>query len=216
MYEGALRFLDQASNGLREGSEARFQERCLRAQAVLSELRLALDHEQAPELAQQLEALYHFAEGQIRKAIQDGDDEALADARDVLETLLDGLEAPGGAALSSATLSRDLDDLKGSLEQLLSCYESEQFPEVAVVEAAWTRVNRAFEGVRAELEALPAGRDRVQERIDDCLRLYAVASGLLVRRREEMVAARATCVEARRQLQRNRPDRSGGSCDVRA
>jgi flagellar biosynthetic protein FliS len=62
----------------------------MRAHAVLSELRLALDHQQAPELAEQLTTLYEFAEGGIRQAITDEDAQALAPVRDVLNTLLDG------------------------------------------------------------------------------------------------------------------------------
>jgi hypothetical protein len=119
--------------------------------------------------------------------------------------------------LKGSALEDDLDELRGALEELLSCYESEPFPEVAVVDVAWTRVNRAFEKVQGALLALPGGREAVQDRIDGCLRLYAVASGLLVQRREEMAVTQATCAAARRKLRRNRPDgESGGSCDMRA
>jgi hypothetical protein len=119
--------------------------------------------------------------------------------------------------LSTGTLSRDLDDLQAGLEEILSCYESEQFPEVVVVDTAWTRVKRAFGDLQADLEALPSERGAVQGRIDTCLRLYAVASGLLVRRREEMVVAQASCVNARQTLRRNRSqEASGSSCDLSA
>jgi flagellar protein FliS len=90
MYEGALRFLDQASTALEEAAPSRFQERCLRAQAILTELRLALDHGQAPELAERLDSLYLFAEGEINKAIVEESEAGLGAVRDVLVTLLDG------------------------------------------------------------------------------------------------------------------------------
>ena len=90
MYEGALRFLDQGEAALGASDVARFQERSLRAQAVVSELRLALDREQAPELADRLDALYRFAEGEILRSLADQSPAPLAPAREVLATLLDG------------------------------------------------------------------------------------------------------------------------------
>ncbi len=90
MYEGALRFLEQAEAALAVPELARFQERCLRAQAVVSELRLALDREQAPELAEKLEALYLFAEAEITSALVSESSAPLAHTREVLATLLDG------------------------------------------------------------------------------------------------------------------------------
>ncbi len=90
MYEGALRFLEQAETALAAADGARFQERCLRAQAVVSELRLALDPQQAPELSESLSALYLFAEGEIRAAMAAESAAPLAPAREVLDTLLDG------------------------------------------------------------------------------------------------------------------------------
>ena len=90
MYEGALRFLEQAESAHGAGDAARFQERCLRAQAIVAELRLALDPAAAPELAANLDSLYLFAEGEIRAAILGEVPTPLRPARDVLATLLDG------------------------------------------------------------------------------------------------------------------------------
>ena len=90
MYEGALRFLEQAESAHGAGDAARFQERCLRAQAIVAELRLALDPVVAPELAANLDSLYLFAEGEIRTALLDEIATPLRPAREVLTTLLDG------------------------------------------------------------------------------------------------------------------------------
>jgi flagellar secretion chaperone FliS len=90
MYEGALRFLEQAEAALAAADGARFQERCLRAQAVVAELRLSLDAAQAPELAANLDSLYLFAEAQIRGAMLAETAQELGPAREVLATLLDG------------------------------------------------------------------------------------------------------------------------------
>ena len=90
LYEGALRFLDQAEAALPAGEGARFQERCLRAQAIVAELRLALDARQAPELAASLDELYRFSEGEIRAAMLAGSGAPLGAVREILGTLLDG------------------------------------------------------------------------------------------------------------------------------
>jgi flagellar protein FliS len=90
LYEGALRFLGQAEGAHAAGELARFQERCLRVLAILTELRAALDPAQAPELAANLESLYLFAEAGVREAMDHDSPAPFASARDVLTTLLDG------------------------------------------------------------------------------------------------------------------------------
>ncbi len=90
LYEGALRFLEQAQAAHGAGELLRFQERCLRAQAIVAELRSALDPGQAPELAEQLTQLYLFAEGEIRRASLAESSEPLGPVREMLSTLLDG------------------------------------------------------------------------------------------------------------------------------
>ena len=90
LYEGALRFLDQAEAALAAGQGARFQERCLRAVAIVTELRAALDPAQAPAIAANLESLYVFSEETIRRAMNAEASAPLGPARDVLRALLDG------------------------------------------------------------------------------------------------------------------------------
>lgn len=90
LYEGALRFLDQAEAHYAAGELTRFGERCMRAHAVVTELRLALDRNQAPELADNLTQLYLFAEGELMRAVRSDSAETLPPVRDVLNTLLDG------------------------------------------------------------------------------------------------------------------------------
>jgi hypothetical protein len=115
----------------------------------------------------------------------------------------------------TVTLLGRLDQLQIELERLLSFFDAARVPEPAVMDAAWAGIVRSFERVR-ELPA-PAGPDTgVQDRLDRCLRLYAVAAGLLGRRRDELAVVQRSCNEARRRLARGRPSpASGGSCDVR-
>ena len=56
----------------------------------MSELRLSLDHGSAPELSDKLNALYLFVEQEIRDAFLDRMVAPIANAKDVLNTLLDG------------------------------------------------------------------------------------------------------------------------------
>jgi flagellar protein FliS len=90
LYEGALRFLDQAEAALASGDAVRFQERCLRIAGIVAELRLALDPSQAPALAKDLEALYHFVEAELRAALSEDSAARLAPVKDVLTKLLAG------------------------------------------------------------------------------------------------------------------------------
>jgi hypothetical protein len=116
--------------------------------------------------------------------------------------------------LSRVEVGEHLSALERSLENLLSCFESEPLPALEAMDSTWSHVLRAFEDVHAELH--PGGRQNHREAIERCQRLYAVATAVLARRREELAAQREACSEARTRLRRARPDgASGGSCDVR-
>jgi hypothetical protein len=116
--------------------------------------------------------------------------------------------------VSRSELGEHLSALETSLENLLSCLESEPRLALEAMDSTWSQVLRAFEDVQAELHL--GGRQQHREAIERCQRLYAVATALLARRREELAAERAACSDARARLRRARPDgASGGSCDVR-
>jgi len=89
LYEGALRFLAQAALLDPETEPARFSEKLRRVDRIVSELRLSLDHAQAPELCTDLNALYLFVERQVQDALLGQTREPLERAAEVLETLLD-------------------------------------------------------------------------------------------------------------------------------
>ncbi len=90
LYQGALRFIDQAAQIDPENDLQTFLEKVNRADAIVSELRLSLDHEPAPELTDTLNALYLFVEDRLRTAFLERSPDALSEARSVLRTLLDG------------------------------------------------------------------------------------------------------------------------------
>ena len=90
LYEGALRFLRQAEEVEPAREPAAFAENLNRASRIVGELRLSLDADAAPELCSDLNALYLFVERQIQGALLEQSTEPLADARKILETLLEG------------------------------------------------------------------------------------------------------------------------------
>jgi len=101
LYHGCLRFIDQASTAHAEGDLPKFNTYVGKAEAIVNELRSSLDREGAPEMAEQLEALYLFAFARLIEAIADSSVEPLDEARGVLEVLLDAwnqLELTGGQA----------------------------------------------------------------------------------------------------------------------
>jgi len=116
--------------------------------------------------------------------------------------------------VSRAGLAEHLSMLETSLEGLLSCFEQESVPAIEAMNSTWFHVLRSFEDVQADLAK--GGRGQHTDSIERCQRLYAVATALLARRREEVALQRAACSEARSRLRRARPEgTSGGSCDVR-
>ena len=60
MFDGALRFLAQAEDGLRDDRVEVFVSQLGRAQAVIAELLHTLDHKAGGEIAAQLDRLYRF------------------------------------------------------------------------------------------------------------------------------------------------------------
>lgn len=89
LYEGAIRFLMQAEELDPTDLRSEFASLVGRADDIVVELRLCLDAEQAPEVADNLRGLYLFCEGEFSKALTERSTSPLAGARDVLMTLLD-------------------------------------------------------------------------------------------------------------------------------
>ena len=87
LYQGAMRFMDEAARMDPVNELAAFQNRLHRVEAIVVELRISLETEAAPELCAELERLYLFIEDQLRAAISDRSVEPIASARKVLETL---------------------------------------------------------------------------------------------------------------------------------
>jgi flagellar protein FliS len=68
LYDGLFRFLNGAKICVERNELPRARELLSKAYAILSELYIALDHSQAPELCANLEALYGFCMDRVMMA----------------------------------------------------------------------------------------------------------------------------------------------------
>jgi flagellar protein FliS len=79
MFEGGVKFLHGARDGLAAGDLARFMYHAQKAQGIISELLGTLDHEAGGDIARDLARLYefmlfHMTEGTARKSVQHYDE----------------------------------------------------------------------------------------------------------------------------------------------
>ena len=73
LYDGARRFLFQASSAMREGEVTVAHQRLRRAEDILSELLATLDHERGGDIASHLQGIYVFCLGELNRARVDKD-----------------------------------------------------------------------------------------------------------------------------------------------
>jgi flagellar protein FliS len=84
LYDGCLRFLFQSAHALREGDRATSLARMRRAEAIIDELTVTLDHERGGDIAGRLQGIYMFCRDHLREAWRDND----ADKIDHVSALL--------------------------------------------------------------------------------------------------------------------------------
>jgi flagellar secretion chaperone FliS len=89
LYEGAIRHLDRAAAAGVEEPRPAFNESLTRADAIVTELRLALDHSNGTDVSQELERLYLFVEDCLARAMSHRELGPVQHARGVLATLLE-------------------------------------------------------------------------------------------------------------------------------
>jgi len=90
LYEGALRYIDRAATCDPRAERRAFVQWVSRADEIVSELRIALEREPSPEIADALERIYEFAQFELAQALIRNDIQPLAHARKSLATLLEG------------------------------------------------------------------------------------------------------------------------------
>lgn len=89
LYQGALRYLDNAVQEDPQQPNSRFLYWLGRTDAIVTELRLAIDKSAGAEVTENLERLYFYCEDELGRASLERSTERLAGVRRVLETLLD-------------------------------------------------------------------------------------------------------------------------------
>ncbi|MGB0331663.1 MAG: flagellar export chaperone FliS [Planctomycetota bacterium] len=90
LYQGAIRFLGQATLEDSRDPRSKFVELLSDADAIVAELRLSLDPSAgSPDVVENLQSLYLFCEGEIQRAMLDRSPEPLGGVKAVLETLLE-------------------------------------------------------------------------------------------------------------------------------
>jgi flagellar protein FliS len=89
LYDGILRFAREAEESFARKDRARVGDRIGRGQAVIDELIMTLDETHAPELAENLVALYGFCKRRFFEANLRNDPRALKDIIDTLTPIRD-------------------------------------------------------------------------------------------------------------------------------
>jgi flagellar secretion chaperone FliS len=92
LFDGLFRFMDEAAAAIRADDRARTGDRIDRAHAILSELAATLNKAAAPELCENLEALYFFCMNRLVEANLFRDAERIAECRRVLDPVRDGFK----------------------------------------------------------------------------------------------------------------------------
>jgi hypothetical protein len=110
-----------------------------------------------------------------------------------------------------------LSALERGLEQLLAGLEAGDLSARSNLDWSWAELERRFATVRACMDGNRAAWGAaVLERVERCLRLYAVTAGMLVTLRDGLTLERAACTAARQRIRGLRSAGEGGrSCDVR-
>ena len=68
LYDGCLRFLFQSAYAMREGERSQSQDRMRRAEAIIDELTVTLDHERGGQVASNLQGIYAFCRRHLIEA----------------------------------------------------------------------------------------------------------------------------------------------------
>lgn len=90
LFDGMFKFIDEAIDAMGRDDRARSGERIGRAHAILTELSASLNRAAAPELCENLEAVYFFSMSKLLEANLHRDVSRLEDVKRILEPVRDG------------------------------------------------------------------------------------------------------------------------------
>jgi flagellar protein FliS len=89
LYDGCLRFLFQSAHAMREGDRQTSLQRMRRAEAIIDELTVTLDHDRGGAIASRLHGIYAFSRGRLLDAWRDGDADKIDEVSSLLSELRD-------------------------------------------------------------------------------------------------------------------------------
>ena len=89
LYDGCLRFLFQSAHAMREGDRQTSLQRMRRAEAIIDELTVTLDHDRGGVIASRLHGIYAFSRRQLLDAWREGDADKIDEVSSLLSELRD-------------------------------------------------------------------------------------------------------------------------------
>jgi len=97
LYDGCLRFLFQSAHAMREGDRQTSLQRMRRAEAIIDELTVTLDHDRGGVIASRLHGIYAFSRRQLLDAWREGDADKIDEVSSMLSELRDAWAEIEGA-----------------------------------------------------------------------------------------------------------------------
>lgn len=97
LYDGCLRFLFQSAHAMREGDRQTSLQRMRRAEAIIDELTITLDHDRGGVIASRLHGIYAFSRRQLLDAWREGDADKIDEVSSLLSELRDAWSEIEGA-----------------------------------------------------------------------------------------------------------------------
>ena len=97
LYDGCLRFLFQAAYAMREGNQRQSQDRMRRAEAIIDELTVTLDHDRGGEVAANLQGIYAFCRRHLIEAALEQDPTKIERVSELLGELREAWDEIAGS-----------------------------------------------------------------------------------------------------------------------
>jgi flagellar secretion chaperone FliS len=97
LYDGCRRFLFQSAYAMREGDKAASRDRMRRAEAIIDELTVTLDHERGGEIASRLQGIYAFCRRHLIEATIEQDPAKIDEVSELLGELREAWAEVAGA-----------------------------------------------------------------------------------------------------------------------
>lgn len=87
LYDGCLRFLFQSAYAMRQGDRQQSQDRMRRAEAIIDELTVTLDHTKGGQIASNLQGIYAFCRRHLIEASLEQDPTKIEQVSELLGEL---------------------------------------------------------------------------------------------------------------------------------